>query len=60
VPNCSICGTIPTLQTIDRKDNDALIALSCHSRNIPFIASFDQDFDKVRWLRRLAEPDDLP
>ena len=40
--------------------NDALIALSCRSRDIPFIASFDQDFDTVAWLQRLAEPDDLP
>lgn len=39
--------------------NDALIALSCRSRDIPFIASFDGDFDNVAWLQRLAEPDDL-
>jgi len=39
--------------------NDALIALSCHHRQIPFIASFDRDFDDVAWLRRLATPDDL-
>ena len=40
--------------------HDALIALSCRSREIPFIASFDGDFDNVAWLQRLAEPDDLP
>jgi predicted nucleic acid-binding protein len=39
--------------------NDALIAFSCHHRNIPFIASFDRDFDNVAWLQRLAKPDDL-
>ena len=40
--------------------NDALIALSCHHRSIPSIASFDRDFDNVAWLQRLAKPDDLP
>jgi len=39
--------------------NDALIALSCRRREIPFIASFDQDFDRVAWLKRVAEPGDL-
>lgn len=39
--------------------NDALIALSCQHRGIPFIASFDQDCDNVAWLQRLAKPDDL-
>ncbi len=39
--------------------NDALIALSCRHRSIPFIASFDRDFDNVAWLRRLAQPDAL-
>jgi len=39
--------------------NDALIALSCHHRDVPFIASFDRDFDHVSWLQRLATPDDL-
>lgn len=40
--------------------NDALIALSCHHRDIPFIASFDQDFDNASWLQGLAKPEDLP
>jgi predicted nucleic acid-binding protein len=40
--------------------NDALIALSCHHRDIPFIASFDRDFDNVPWLQRIAKPEDLP
>lgn len=40
--------------------NDALIALACREREIPAIASFDADFDRVDWLRRIAAPDDLP
>jgi predicted nucleic acid-binding protein len=40
--------------------NDALIALSCHQREIPFLASFDQDFDTLPWLQRIAQPEDLP
>ena len=39
--------------------NDALIALSCRHREIPLIASFDRDFDNLKWLQRVAEPDDL-
>jgi len=39
--------------------NDALIALSCRNRDIPFLASFDRDFDHVMWLQRVAQPDDL-
>jgi predicted nucleic acid-binding protein len=40
--------------------NDALIALACRERQIPAIASFDGDFDKVDWLRRIAGPQDIP
>jgi predicted nucleic acid-binding protein len=40
--------------------NDALIALECRERGIPAIASFDADFDQVTWLKRVAEPGDLP
>lgn len=40
--------------------NDALIALACRERGIPAIASFDADFDQVPWLKRVAEPGDLP
>jgi predicted nucleic acid-binding protein len=40
--------------------NDALISLACRERQIPAIASFDADFDRVGWLRRIAAPDDLP
>jgi predicted nucleic acid-binding protein len=39
--------------------NDALIALSCRHREIPFIASFDRDFDQLAWLKRVAQPDNL-
>jgi predicted nucleic acid-binding protein len=39
--------------------NDALIALSCRHREIPLIASFDRDFDRLKWLQRVAQPDDL-
>jgi predicted nucleic acid-binding protein len=34
--------------------NDALIALACRERDIPAIASFDADFDRVIWLKRMA------
>lgn len=39
--------------------NDALIALTCQAHNIQFVASFDRDFDKVGWLKRLASPENL-
>lgn len=39
--------------------NDALIALTCQANEMGYIASFDQDFDKVDWLKRVAEPKDL-
>lgn len=39
--------------------NDALIALVCRDQNIPFIASFDADFDALPWLKRIAQPEDL-
>ena len=39
--------------------NDALIALACRERGIPAIASFDGDFDRVPWLRRVAAPADV-
>ncbi len=38
--------------------NDALIALACRQRGIPAIASFDADFDRISWLRRLVRPED--
>ncbi len=39
--------------------NDALIALACRERGIPAIASFDADFDRIIWLKRVAEPADV-
>ena len=39
--------------------NDALISLACREREIPAIASFDSDFDRVEWLQRIATPADL-
>jgi predicted nucleic acid-binding protein len=39
--------------------NNALIALACRERGIEAIASFDEDFDKVGWLYRLAKMEDL-
>jgi predicted nucleic acid-binding protein len=35
------------------------IALACRERGIEAIASFDEDFDKVGWLYRLAKMEDL-
>jgi predicted nucleic acid-binding protein len=39
--------------------NDALIALACQERDILFIASFDADFDRIAWLRRLVGLKDI-
>lgn len=39
--------------------NDALIALACREREITAIASFDADFDQVKWLKRVAGPEDV-
>ncbi len=39
--------------------NDALIAVSCQKRAIPFLASFDADFDRAKHLTRLSQPSDL-
>ncbi len=39
--------------------NDALIALACRERNIPALVSFDPDFDRVAWLKRVAIPADV-
>lgn len=39
--------------------NDALIALAYQGYGINFIASFDHDFDRIPWLQRLAQPNDL-
>jgi predicted nucleic acid-binding protein len=39
--------------------NDALIVVSCIKRGIPFVASFDSDFDQIQGLRRIGTPRDL-
>jgi len=39
--------------------NDALIALACRYRKIPMIASYDEDFEHVEWLRRVSQPENL-
>ncbi len=39
--------------------NDALIALACRERGISAVASFDPDFDRLPWLRRLARPEEV-
>jgi len=38
--------------------NDSLIALACRERQVTTLASFDQDFDRISWLRRIATPED--
>jgi uncharacterized protein len=40
--------------------HDALIALSCQELDVPFIFSFDTDFDDVDWLIRIADTNDIP
>jgi predicted nucleic acid-binding protein len=39
--------------------NDARIALACHYRGIPLLASFDVDFDRIAWLKRIKEPAEI-
>ncbi len=39
--------------------NDALIAIICREWKIDKIASFDQDFDQIVWLKRLSNPTDI-
>lgn len=39
--------------------NDSLIAISCRNRKIPFLASFDKDFDTIDWFKRIASPGDF-
>jgi predicted nucleic acid-binding protein len=40
--------------------HDALIALACRELSIPYIASFDRDFDRVTWLTRIDSPENVP
>ncbi len=39
--------------------NDSLIALACRERQIEVLASFDRDFDRISWLKRIALPEDV-
>ncbi len=39
--------------------NDALIALACRERSISMLASFDPDFDRLTWLKRVTAPTDV-
>jgi predicted nucleic acid-binding protein len=39
--------------------NDSLIALACRERQIEALASFDQDFDRISWLKRVATAEDV-
>lgn len=40
--------------------HDALIALVCRELKIPYIASFDRDFDRVAWLTRIDTAAQVP
>lgn len=39
--------------------NDALMSLACREREISLIASFDPDFDRLPWLKRVSGPADF-
>lgn len=39
--------------------NDALIAVAARDRSLGLVATFDADFDRVAWVRRLATPSDV-
>ncbi len=39
--------------------NDALIALACRERSISMLASFEPDFDRLVWLKRVTAPTDV-
>jgi predicted nucleic acid-binding protein len=39
--------------------HDALLALEARELGIPYIASFDADFDAISWLKRIASPEGL-
>jgi len=39
--------------------NDALLAIACRDYDIPLLASFDPDFDKVPWLKRISAPENV-
>ncbi len=39
--------------------HDALIALVCQEQDIPYIVSFDRDFDDVPWLERIGSAEQV-
>ena len=39
--------------------NDGLIALACRERHIEALASFDRDFDRLSWLKRVSTPEEV-
>jgi predicted nucleic acid-binding protein len=43
----------------DLNFHDGLIALGSRESSIRWIASFDSDFDRVSWIKRLTDPDDV-
>lgn len=60
-----IVGIYPDVMQLVRQTqgrlnfNDALIAVACRQLGTTAIASFDQDFDLIPWLKRIARPEDL-
>jgi predicted nucleic acid-binding protein len=39
--------------------NDSLIALACRERHIETLASFDRDFDRLSWLKRVSTSEEI-
>lgn len=39
--------------------HDALIVLAAKEMNVPYIASFDKDFDEIEGLTRIKHADDF-
>jgi predicted nucleic acid-binding protein len=39
--------------------NDALLALVCQELGVSLIASYDKDFDRIPWLRRITQADEF-
>ncbi len=65
-PRTSLTGVYPDLAALydevmdlvkgsagELNFNDALIALACRDRGIRLLASFDVDFDRIAWLKRI-------
>lgn len=43
----------------DLNFHDALIASSCRDLGVKWIATFDSDFEQIKWLKRLCNPEDV-